>query len=255
MTKILIVENMALTALRIQTELEAKGYTVTDVATTAEDAIASIRHDEPDVVLLDFHLDRASNGATVAHFLNANHNYIPIIYLSEYSDEKTVNVIDKTRFYAYLTKPFQPNALLLTIRQALEAKQQQLPSSETITFTYEHIEYSLLSSEILWINTQPLTKGVFISTKHAENQFRIYESLKSLLINRPLSHFVQISSSYILNLDYVINIMSDGHLLIPKDYLPKERNTNLDTMQGRIFKVGKTFKNRMTDWHNKWNVK
>lgn len=256
MSKILIVENTALTALRLKIELEQAGYVITDTCATADEAINSIIQILPDIVLLDFHLDKASNGATVAQFLNTNYSNIPIIYLSEYSDDETVDVIDKTQFYAYLTKPFKRNALLLTIKQALQQKQQQdALLLEKVTFTYEHIEHRLLASEILWINTKPSTKGIFISTKQAEEQYRIYESLKDFLKTRQLTNFVQISSSYILNLDYVTDIISDGRLIIPTDNLPITRDFILDTPQGRIFKVGKTFKKRMSDWLKVWSVK
>jgi DNA-binding LytR/AlgR family response regulator len=244
--KILIVENTALTALRLQMELEKEGYTVMDILANSEDAIEFISQRLPDVVLLDFHLDKSSNGAMVASFLNTYHPTIPIIFLSEYSDDHTIKIVDKTKFYAYLTKPYHTNALLMTVKQAWQIRQERdVTSQEKITFVSEHIEHVLPQSEVLWINTEPLTKGIFISTRQAENQFRVYEPLKGFLNNRELRNFIQISSSYIVNLSYVTEFSSDGKLTIPLKYLPINRNIQYDTPQGRVLKIGKTYKKRL----------
>jgi CheY-like chemotaxis protein len=256
MSKILIIENTALTALRLRMELEQAGYIITDTCATADEAIKSIIQTPPDVVLLDFHLDKNTQGDTVAHFLNDNYN-IPIIYLSQYADDKTIESVSRTQFYAYLTKPFLPNALVLTVRQALKyQKEQSQPILEKVTFVFEHIEHTILASEILWINTKPATKGIFITTRQAEEQFRVYETLKDFLNTRSLTTFVQISSSYILNFDYVTDIIGKNKFIIAPNNLPKKRQITLDdSNRGRFFKIGKTFKQSMTNWVKQWNVK
>lgn len=254
MGKILIVENTALTALRLKMELEQAGYEVTDICVTADDAINSIIQNPPNVVLLDFHLDKKTHGDEVAHFLNNNYQ-IPIIYLSQFADTETVESIDKTQFYAYLTKPFLPNALILTVRQALKYQSETAaPLLEKVTFVFEHVEHTILANEILWINTQPATKGIFITTRQAEEQFRVYETLKDFLNTRPLTTFVQISSSYILNFDYVTDIVGNDKFIIASNNLPQKRQTALDDFNGgRSFKIGKTFKKTMSNWLKRWN--
>ncbi len=256
MSKILIVENTAITALRLKMELEQAGYMVTDTCVTSDEAIRSIIQNPPDLVLLDFHLNRNTQGDAVAHFLNDNYN-IPIVYLSQYADDKTIGFIEKTQFHAYLTKPFLPNALILTVRQALKQREPELkPSLEKVTFVFEHAEHTIIANEILWINTQPATKGLFITTRQAEDQFRVYETLKDFLSNRELTNFVQISSSYILNFDYVTDVIGKNRFVINSKNLPKKRQFLLDDVNNnRSFKVGKTFKQAMEDWLKQWRMK
>lgn len=256
MSKILIVENTALTALRLKMELETAGYTITDTCVTADEAISSIIQRPPDIVLLDFHLDKNTQGDTVAHFLNENYN-IPIIYLSQYADDKTINSVNKTQFYAYLTKPFLPNAVKLTIQQALKHQTEQLqPILERVSFVFEHVEHTILANKVLWINTKPSTKGIFITTTEAEEEFRVYETLKDFLNNRQLTTFIQISSSYIINFDYVTNIIGKDMFTIAANHLPQKHYSALDNTDGsRSFKIGKTFRSNMKNWLNRWKVK
>lgn len=247
---------MAITALRLKMELEEAGYIITDTCGTSNEAIKSIIQNPPDLVLLDFHLDNKTQGDTVAHFLNENYN-IPIIYLSQYANDETIAFIEKTQFHAYLTKPFLSNALILTVRQALKNRESQVvPLLEKVTFVFEHIEHTILANEILWINTKPATKGIFITTRQTEEQFRVYESLKEFLNTRDLTSFVQISSSYILNLDYVTDIIGKDKLVIASNNLPKKRHFSLDdSNNNRYFKIGKTFRKLVGSWQKRWNVK
>lgn len=251
MAKILIVENTPLTALRLQLELENAGYQITEVVATASDAIRSLATQRPDLVLLDFHLNENQNGNTVAAYIN-QHLQLPIIYLSQYSDAPTLYHIEQTSFYAYLTKPFQPGALLLTIRQALAAQRSLSPSSK-ISFISEHLEHTMETKEVLWICTKPSTKGLFISTLAQEDQFRVYETLKDFLASRDLSSFIQISSSYILNLDAVTDFIGKDNVAISAQNLPNLRNFQLDEANGnRLFRVGKTYRENVAIWKEQW---
>ncbi|MGB0862781.1 MAG: response regulator transcription factor [Saprospiraceae bacterium] len=253
MSKILIVENTAITALRLKLELEAAGYGITDCVSTATDAIQSLNEQLPDLVLLDFHLDHNETGSTVAQYINENFQ-LPIIYLSQYADDATIQHIDKTSFYAYLTKPFKPNALLLTVRQAL-ATQKATPTTppEKVVFTAEHVEHTLPADNILWITTLPATKGIFITTTTKENQFRVYETLKDFLTKRELTSFIQISSSCIVNLKAVAEVIGRESIVIAAHNLPFKRNQNLDKTNGnRLFKIGKTYRKCVPVWKKQW---
>jgi hypothetical protein len=131
-----------------------------------------------------------------------------------------------------------------------------MPLLERVTFVFEHVEHTILAKEILWINTQPATKGIFITTRQAEEQFRVYETLKDFLTTRPLTTFVQISSSYILNFDYITDIIGKDKFIMAANNLPKKHQIELDDSNGgRFFKIGKTFKKMMLNWLSQWNTK
>ena len=64
---ILIVEDMALTAMEIQQTLIRMGYAVTDIVSNYEAALRSIARARPSLVLLDIDLKGDKDGITLAH--------------------------------------------------------------------------------------------------------------------------------------------------------------------------------------------
>lgn len=253
MSKILIIENTPLTALRLKMELEKEGYAVTGTVGSATAAIDAIQADKPDLVLLDYHLDNDENGGQVAEYINANTS-IPIIYLSQYTDPEVAQHIDQTHFYAYLTKPFKTQALLLTVKRALSAPTQpSVFASSNISFTADHKEHIVPADNILWISTKPGIKGTFITTKHKEDQFRVYSTLKELKASNDAAYLVQISSSCILNLKMITAVIGKEYFVIGSDALPTERATHLDEPDGtRRFKIGRTYKRCFSSWEHLW---
>ena len=68
--QILVVEDERLVATALQNELEHFGYRVTDIASTAQDAVEKAVTHRPDLVLMDIHLQGDADGIEAARCIH-----------------------------------------------------------------------------------------------------------------------------------------------------------------------------------------
>ncbi|MCA9932431.1 MAG: PAS domain S-box protein [Anaerolineales bacterium] len=128
---ILIVEDESLIALDIQKQLQNLGYDVLAICSTGEDAISQADALHPDLILMDIRLGSAMDGITAAAHIHAQDD-IPIIYLTAYADETTLQRAKTTGPMAYILKPFEERVLDTTIQMSLHRYQteKKLQASE-----------------------------------------------------------------------------------------------------------------------------
>jgi len=115
---ILLVEDELIVAEDIRRRLTAMGYSVVDCSTTGEGAIAQAETFRPDIVLMDIMLKGGMDGIEAAGRIKESMD-IPIIYLTAYSDETTIERAKSTQPFGYLIKPFQARELNVTLDIAL----------------------------------------------------------------------------------------------------------------------------------------
>ncbi|MEQ9356990.1 response regulator [Coleofasciculus chthonoplastes] len=128
--KILVVEDERVVALSIQNRLEALGYIVTANVISAEAAIAGIPQNPPDLVLMDIRLKGKIDGIEAAAQMRQQFQ-LPVIYLTAYNDEETLERAKLTEPYGYLLKPFESKDLATTIEVALYIKWSNSFGSES----------------------------------------------------------------------------------------------------------------------------
>jgi two-component system, cell cycle sensor histidine kinase and response regulator CckA len=117
-TNILIVEDESIIASVIAGALRKFGYEVIGILNTGEAAVAEVLQKKPDLVLMDIRLQGSMDGISAAEQILDKLD-IPIIYLTAYADEPTLERAKKTRPYGYIPKPFQEIELKTTIEMAL----------------------------------------------------------------------------------------------------------------------------------------
>lgn len=116
--RVLVVEDEHLVALDIQLRLARMGY-VPVVAFTGADALARAGEEAFDLVLMDIRLRGTMDGIDAAAAIRASYD-VPVIYLTAYADNPTVERARMTEPYGYLLKPFQDRELKATIQIALQ---------------------------------------------------------------------------------------------------------------------------------------
>ncbi len=116
---VLVVEDERVVALDIKTQLERFGYIVPATFARAEDALAYLASEPPDLVLMDIHLAGKLDGITAAGRIRRDY-HLPVILLTAYSDEATIERARASKPYAYLIKPFNAKELRTSIVIALE---------------------------------------------------------------------------------------------------------------------------------------
>jgi PAS domain S-box-containing protein len=130
--RILIVEDEPATAAHIEARLRLLGYEVPALATSGEEALQQVPDIRPDLLLMDIQLADELDGIETARQIQSQFD-IPIIYLSAYDDDETLQRARITEPFGYLLKPFSERELHNTIEIALYKHQieKQLRQSET----------------------------------------------------------------------------------------------------------------------------
>ncbi|TVP64241.1 MAG: hybrid sensor histidine kinase/response regulator [Nodularia sp. (in: Bacteria)] len=117
-TKIVIVEDEAIVAKDLRNRLQKFGYIVVAIASSGQEAINKSLEMCPDLVLMDIRLKGQMDGIEAADEIH-KHLDIPIIYLTAYADEKTLDRAKITEPFGYLLKPFKERELQINIEIAL----------------------------------------------------------------------------------------------------------------------------------------
>lgn len=116
--KIMVVEDEPIVARDLQLSLERLGYAVPATASSGEEALRRARECDPDLVLMDIVLKGRMDGIETAQQLRRQLN-IPVLYLTAYADQQTVQRATTTTPLGYLLKPFQPTDLHRAVQVAL----------------------------------------------------------------------------------------------------------------------------------------
>ncbi|SMP79722.1 two-component system response regulator [Noviherbaspirillum suwonense] len=128
---ILVVEDEAVVAMDLRSQLEDMCYRVCAIADNAREAISLAHKERPGLVLMDIVIKGAMDGIEAAAQIGRS-LHIPVIFLTAYSDESMVERAARTNAYGYLTKPFQAKELRAAIEVALHKAllERQLRESE-----------------------------------------------------------------------------------------------------------------------------
>jgi diguanylate cyclase (GGDEF)-like protein/PAS domain S-box-containing protein len=116
--KLVIVEDEKIIALDLQRRLERFGYQVVGMASDGPEAIEAARDREPDIILMDIMLSGPMDGIEAAREIKTRFG-IPVIFLTAYTDEKTLERAKEVEPFGYILKPFKERELYTTIDIAL----------------------------------------------------------------------------------------------------------------------------------------
>lgn len=117
-TSILVVEDEIIVAENIRSKLERLGYVVPEIVSSGEQAIQKAIKHQVNLVLMDIELEGKIDGIEAARHLRLLYD-VPIIYLTAYADEKTLQRAKLAEPFGYLIKPFQTRELHSSIEMAI----------------------------------------------------------------------------------------------------------------------------------------
>jgi len=116
--RILVVEDEMIVAMELQRRLKRLEYVVPAVVASGEEGIKKVAETHPDLVLMDIMLRGAMDGIEAAEQIRERFN-IPVVYLTAYSDDETLQRAKITAPFGYILKPFSERELCTTIEIAL----------------------------------------------------------------------------------------------------------------------------------------
>ncbi len=137
--RVLVVEDESIVALDIQHRLRAMGYEVVGLALTGPEALELAERTVPDLVLMDIRLKGPLSGIETAEHLRARRD-LPVIYLTAYTDQLTLERARISEPFGYVVKPFEDRELNITIEIALyrHKVEQRLRENELALLAHQN---------------------------------------------------------------------------------------------------------------------
>jgi two-component system response regulator AtoC len=120
-SRVLVVDDERLIRWSLEQTLEKAGYEV-ETAESGEAAIAAVRQEPPDLVLLDLKLPDI-DGIQVLARVKELHADVKVVIMTAYADVATAVEAMRLGAYDYLSKPIDFDNLAVTLRNALEARE------------------------------------------------------------------------------------------------------------------------------------
>lgn len=118
LARILIVEDDRVVARDIRSQLTQLGYLVVANTQRGDEAALLALELAPDLVLMDIRLEGDIDGVEAADLIRRQ-QAIPVVFLTAYADDPTVERATRTEPFGYLLKPFDDLQLRTAIEMAL----------------------------------------------------------------------------------------------------------------------------------------
>ena len=115
--KILVVEDEPVVALDLQQTLEKMGHEVCSIRSSFQTAMEAVEEHNPSLILMDIHLQGLGDGIDACRQIYERWG-LPVIFLTAYSDEKTVNRAAACKPFGYLMKPYSTKELYAVLQVA-----------------------------------------------------------------------------------------------------------------------------------------
>jgi len=201
---ILIIEDESLLALNLAAKLQAFGVKFVDFVCSYDEAFDMLeRLNDINLLIVDINLNNEDSGINLVDSLKLP---IDIIYLTAYSDEKTIAAATHTLPLGYLLKPVDMKQLYILLKIASEKIGLQIADSKLVNLSHDYmfnweknslthrgktVKISGKKLQLLKILIEK--KGEFVSFKEVED--RLYqsnppsESTLRTLIYRFRAHF------------------------------------------------------------------
>jgi putative two-component system response regulator len=140
--RIMIVEDEGIVATDIARQLTALGYDVAAIAYSGEEAEEKAREVHPDLVLMDIVLAGKMDGIQASNKVTAITD-IPVVYLTAYSDDKTLRRAKTSGPSGYILKPVRSKQLHVTIEVALHRHGTELILRKNHARIYKSLERTI----------------------------------------------------------------------------------------------------------------
>ncbi|MCF7929549.1 MAG: response regulator [Spirochaetales bacterium] len=168
-SRILIVEDESVVALDLKNRLQRIGYEVIGHEKRGEDAVETAVHLRPDLVLMDIYLAGTMDGIEAAAAIGRSCS-IPVVYVTAYTDDKTLERAKVTEAFGYIIKPYRERELQITIEMAI----------------YKHELESKLEAERIWSESTLSAISDGVITADPDGYVRYMNPEASRLINKDL---------------------------------------------------------------------
>ncbi len=191
--KILIIEDEVLISELIKNYLVSFGFSHVYLAHTKKQSIEIIDLVNPDLILLDLHLQQPKDGLDIAKMIDERGGP-PYIFITANADMLIIQEAINTKATSYITKPVKKTDLFAAIQIALKLKFK--PETSFLLIKENNTNLKLDFDEILYIEGSSNYINIFTKTQKVVTR----QSLEWAELELPENLFMRIHRSYIINL-------------------------------------------------------
>lgn len=203
--KILIVEDEMVSAMSLAADLEDMNYEVVETATSGEEAFQFAAQLQPDLILMDINLAGSIDGIEAATEIRQRFN-IPVIFLTSYSNDETLQRARQAGSFGYLLKPFKTAEVRASIEIALNKYQEEISLAEALTRAESN---SQKQWQYLAIAAHELRTPLSI-IQLAKDQLEFWQS--KLLPDKSAKYFTSIQKSIDTMTDLIDSTLAIGQV-------------------------------------------
>lgn len=218
---ILAVENNPMQARILRHQLQELGYGLAGVAPSAEEAERLFAALQPDLVVLDIHLDGPRDGIATAEAL-VQRRRVPLIFITAFPDNPTFARARQVGPFAFLGKPYNGPLLGHSIELALQhfaTRQGHAPDAETggladgtvlldgIFVRHQQRFVKVPLADLLLLEAD----GGHTHLHTAARKFRLRQGLAELLARLPAGQFARIHRGYGVRVGAVAALDPSAH--------------------------------------------
>tara|TARA_B110000285_G_scaffold145405_1_gene162351 strand:- start:2416 stop:3165 length:750 start_codon:yes stop_codon:yes gene_type:complete len=214
---ILVTEDESIVRKDIERCLGNLGYNVIASADNGEDAISLAMKHKPDLALMDIMIKGDMNGIAAAEEIKRNMD-IPVVFLTAYADESTLNEAKMAEPHGYILKPFKDVDIQTAIEMALHkhGKEREIKQeTEFLRSLQEHKEDSdvifvknrsrlvrVKNEDLLFV--EALKDYVVVHTR--TESYTIHSTMKDVETKLVGNDFLRVHRSFIVNIDAIESI-------------------------------------------------
>lgn len=252
MVNILIVEDEGIVAMDLAAGLRMDGYHIAGIADNAEVAISIFKEEAVDIVLMDIHIIGDTDGVDTAAAL-LKIRYVPVIFLTAFTDQRTVDRVKQLCPAAFLSKPYSINNVRISIELALSnfaiakevkaggkivsmpalkenkaaIEKEAILQFKDFIFIKEHYRFiKIKTDDIQYLESS----NNYVSIVCGTRKFVVRMQMSQLLEKLIFKNIIRIHKSYAVNL-LAINSFTDQDVSIDKLEIPIGRSYKEDFLQ------------------------
>lgn len=192
---VLIVEDELLIANHIRQCLKKEHLANAVIAKNYNEALICLRNKKSfDLAFLDVNLSGEKNGIDLANYINENYS-IPFLYITSYTDAKTLSQLQETLPEAYISKPFNNADIIATVNII----SNKLKKNKFFELTIGKTVYKINLDDLLYIKSD----HVYIDVVFQKETISVRSSISSLLEKLPKGTLWQINRSVAVNPNFI----------------------------------------------------
>jgi len=221
--RVIVVDDETIIAEFLKTVLEKCGCQVKMFFSADIEFDKYLLEFKPDVVFLDINLNSEKSGIDLGRMCNEKD--IPFIYLTSYSDQKTIESALAYKPVSYVLKPFTEKDILVNLELA-KMKTKRNNENEVLVLRdgYDTIRVDI--SKIKWLKAD----NVYTEVVTTEKKYLQRASLSEVHQSLPQEIFLRVHRSFVVNINEISRVASD-YIELGKERIPLSRTKKSEVLK------------------------